>query len=976
VKLSRALLVGAAANGLLVSGAGAQSSSTPSVTPGYTQPAQPDLTGPIDASPAPDRAAVPQAGDATTPAAGEIVVTGIRASQRAALELKRNAPVIVDAITATDVGKFPDTNIADALQRVTGVSIDRSNGEGRFITVRGFGPQYNEVLVNGRTMATDNIGREFSFDILSASLISRAEVYKTSQPSLQEGGIGATVNIVTAHPLDAKTGLHVAAQAGGIYDFLSTKATPDAGGIATWKNEAGTFGVEASVNYTKRKSFDDSVTTDGWSQVAPNSNTVAIINGTPNSVGLTPANISYLNAGGTQNLYIPQNVNARRGMIDQSRLTANGTVQWKPTDRLLVTVDGIWSRFVQNNTINYFAGFFTPPYFSDVAFDKNGTLTHFTRPGTGFAANNPLVAADPRFSNQQNDNVTTLQNRTSKSYQFGGNLKWEATDRLKLEGDISRSHATQDYFNPFTVVGSNPVGAPQFSLVEGQTLPSYINPSSTTDPSVLRTHYSNITGHTYRDVLTEGRLQGEYDLDLGILKNIQFGGYYSHRDKSDDEYSTPSGNDCAYCGYVVPIDPSLVSVYNLKNYLPKASGGAVPAQFFQFDPLAVQAFESLPATLAQRSAGQKANAPTDTFLNTGGYGEILFPGRGFDVKEQVWAGYFNTNWKGPHWALNVGVRVSVTDTTSTGFDQPLTSIQQNVGDSNLKFTYGPVTQVSVKNHYVNALPSANLKVDATDKLVLRGAVSETITRPTLSNLGTNNSYGGRVTQALSSGGNPLLTPFKSWNFDGSAEWYLSSNTSFSGDVFHKRFSGFISNQTVIVPRAGLDAQGNAVTYNFYDTRPRNGNKGTVTGFELAAQHSFGGTGLLSGSGIGANYTHVSSNQKIVSPGDCRDIEGLSKDSYNVSGFYEKYGIHARIAYNWRAKFLAVCQGLQGQPQNTAAYGQVDFNLAYDVTPHFQVYVEGVNITDSYYHQYSVYTNRFISEENFGRRILFGVRAKF
>ena len=970
MKNGAALLLGVACCGLIASGAGAQSSSTPSVTPGYSQPQEPSLS-PSDLTD--QKLAQPSVPSTDV---GDIVVTGIRASQRASLQLKRNATVIVDAITATDVGKFPDTNIADALQRVTGVSIDRSNGEGRFITVRGFGPQYNEVLVNGRTMATDNIGREFSFDILSSSLISRAEVYKTAQPAMQEGGIGATVNIVTARPLDAKPGLHVAAQAGGIYDFLSKDATPDAGGIATWKNSEGTLGFEASVNYTQRKSFDDSLTTDGWSRVAPNSNSVAIINGTPQSTGLTPANISYLNAGGTQSLYIPQNLNARRGMIDQRRLTVNGTAQWKPTDRLLISLDALYSKLTQDNALNYFAGFFAGPYFSDISFDANGTATHFTRPGRTFAANNPLLAADPRFSLQQNDNVARPQDRASRSYQFGGNLQWQATDRLKLEGDLSRSLAIQNYYSPFAVVGSQPAGAPQFQLVEGQTLPSYINPSSTTDPSVLRLHYANISEHTYRDQLTEARLQGQYDIDAGILQNVQIGVYYSDRDKSDTEYATRSGNDCAFCGYVVPVDPGIVSTYNLNNYLTQASGGAVPAQFFQFNPLAVQAYESLPSTLSQRSAGQQTNNPTSVFLATGGYAPILYPGRGFDVKERVWAGFINTNWKGPSWNLNVGVRVSTTNTTSTGFSQPLTRIQQNVGDSNLQFTYGPVSQVSLSDHYTEVLPSANLKIDATRTLVLRAAGSRTITRPTLSSLGTNNTYGGRVTQPLSSGGNPLLTPFKSWNLDGSVEWYISSNSSLTGDVFHKIFSGFVSNQTVIVPRAGFDSQGNAVTYNFYDTRPRNGNSGTVTGFELAAQHSFGGNGILSGTGVNANYTHVTSNQKVVSPGDCAQIEGLSKDSYNVSGFYEKHGVHARVAYNWRSGFLAVCQGLQGQPQNTAAYGQVDFNLAYDINRSLQVYLEGVNITNSYYHQFSVYENRFISEENFGRRVLFGVRAKF
>src|SRR6185312_3195723 len=172
-----------------------------------------------------------EAGPASAAAGPEsntvVVVTGIRAGLRAALDEKRASDQIVDAVTATDVGKFPDANIADSLQRISGVAIQRNGGEGQFITVRGLGPEFNNVLVNGRTMATDNQGREFSFDTLSSTIISRAEVFKTSQPNLQEGGIGSTVNIQTARPLDLK-GMHVTLQAGATDDLLAKKTSPDA----------------------------------------------------------------------------------------------------------------------------------------------------------------------------------------------------------------------------------------------------------------------------------------------------------------------------------------------------------------------------------------------------------------------------------------------------------------------------------------------------------------------------------------------------------------------------------------------------------------------------------------------------------------------------------------------------------------------------------------------------------------------------
>jgi len=929
----------------------------------------------ILATPAFSQTAQPAAAAATpdAPAAADIVVTGIRASQRASSDVKRLSSVIVDVVTATDVGKFPDANIADSLQRVTGVSIDRSGGEGRYITVRGFGPQYNNVLVNGRTMATDNNGREFSFDSLSSALISRAEVFKTYQPQLQEGGIGATVNISTARPLDGKSGFHLAAHGGGTYDFLAKKSSPDVGGLATYKSADGVFGVEASLTYSDRKSQDDYTDTNGWFSVTPGTNPLQVINGTPTSTGLTPANI----VSDTRALSLPQNLNFKRNVIDQQRLTGNLTIQFKPSSDLLITADGLFSNYKVSDRQNFFAGYFSPPYFSNLTADANGTTTGFTRPGTNFATANPLLAADPRFSNQQNDNVVQDLNRNSKSYQLGGNVKWNATNNVKFEADLSKSHASQDFYNPFVVVGAQATGAPTFTLGAANSIPTYDPASNITDPTALRTHYTNISDSKYADDITEGRLQGEWKADAGILQSIQFGGLYSKREKIDTEYRTPLNNWCAYCGYVVPINQSLVSPYYLNNYLTSSAGSSsVPKQFFTFDPAAVIAFESLPSTLAARSAGQLTNVPTSQFTSSGGYAPVLQPGNGFDVAEKVYAGYINTNWKGKGWSGNFGLRISDTSTTSTGVIQPLTKIQQNVGDSNLNFVYGPSTTTSISNHYVNFLPSANLKIDAAKDVIIRFAVSKTLTRPTLSQLGTNNSYGGRVTQALSSGGNPSLSPFTSWNYDASAEWYPTRNTSVTADVFRKNFSGFISNQTIVIPRNGFDAAGNAVVYQFFDTRPRNGNSGSVTGFELAAQHSFGGEGFISGFGLGANYTHVTSDQKVISPGDCSQIEGLSKDSYNLNAYYEKHGIQARVAYNWRSSFLSVCQGQQGQPENTAAYGQLDFNTAYDVTNNFQVYLEGVNLTNSYIHQYSIYTNRFLKDESTGRRISFGVRAKF
>jgi TonB-dependent receptor len=932
-----------------------------------------NATAQSDASPQPSAPA-----DAAAAAADDvIVVIGIRASQRASQDVKRNSSVIVDAITATEVGKFPDANIADSLQRITGVAIQRNNGEGQFITVRGFGPQYNNVLVNGRTMATGTNGREFDFGSLSSNLISRAEVYKSYQPQLQEGGIGATVNITTARPIEGLAGFHVTAHGGGVRDLLAKTTTPDVGGILTYRNDDSSFGIEASLNYTQRKSFEDSAQVGGWFAVAPNSNTVSIINGTPASRGLTPAAYSFLNAGGMKDLFLPQDYQFWRSSIDSRRLTGNATVQYRPADTLLLTFDALYSRYTLARPDRLYKSFFVQPYFSDIAFDQNGTVTHFTRPGRDFFAANPALGADPRSVPQQSDNVVNDGNTRIKTRQFGGNAKWEASERLSFEADLSNSRADYLMTQPASVIGNYLNGNLSFDIRPDQLLPS-VTRTDTIVPSQLTNHFTWDIANKFKDDITEGRLQAEWKADSGILSVVQVGGLFSKRRKTSDYFQTFGANFCAYCGYSTPIDTTQIRSFTLKNWLPNSSGSNnIISNFYTFDVPKILAYQSLPATLATRTASEQAALSTADFLATGGFARVLQPGSGFDVTEQVVAGYVNTAWKGDFWSANAGVRITRTRTSSSGVIQPVLSISPNPNDSSLlQFTYGPATNTTIKNNYFNVLPAANLKIDATSTLVARFAVSKTLTRPTLSNLGPNNTYAGRVTEPISSGGNPLLNPFTSWNYDASIEWYATRDISLTADVFHKKFSSFLSNQTLIVPRQGNNLSGQPTTYNFNDTRPRNGNNGTVTGAEVAGQYSFPGDGFLSGFGLSANYTYVTSNQKVVTPGGCTQIEGLSKHSYNATAFYEKFGIQARGSYNRRSGYLVACRGLQGKPQNANAYGQFDASIAYDINNNFQVYLEGVNLNNAYSYQYSIYQNRFLNNVSFGRRLLIGARFKY
>ncbi|WP_267434661.1 TonB-dependent receptor [Sphingomonas sp. GM_Shp_1] len=907
---------------------------------------------------------------ADAPSSGDIIVTGIRASLKSSAAIKRNASQIVDAVSAEDVGKFPDVNIADSLQRVTGVAIDRSGGEGQFITVRGLGPQFNTVLVNGRVMATDNPGREFSFDVLSPNMIQRTEIYKSTVPQLQEGGIGATVNIITAKPLDGKTGAHLTLSAGGMYDTLAKKTSPDFSGTASFANKDKTIGLVVAASYTKRYSAFDQFAIHGW---LPGSQ--GLINGTPSSAGLTAG--ALINS--PANIFTPRDSAFYHYDESRERLNVASTFQAKLSDRLLLTVDGLYSKFNVMSNGHYFGPFFTPRFIGLTA-NSNGTVNGFNRPGTQFLAANPALTdpalGDQRVTVSQNDNASTYGNRFSNSYQIGSNLKWSVADNLDLKFDASTTQAKNRTPGAFIVVGALAQSAPRFDLLPGVTMPIISNLGNVTDPSLMRAHYSSVGEGRVRDRGTEFHFDGDYrNQDEGPVKSILFGAAFNRRHKTQ----TNANNEdtvCTYCGYDIPVPANLLSPYTLNNYLPKISGSdKAPVNFLTFDPAAVLAYLSQPSVLAlarqgRTAAEQAAVAAQQLALPGGPFGLRDRPGQLLDVVEKVWAGYINVGLGGPRWSGNVGFRVTDTSVVSSGFTQPILGIFVNPGDDNLNIPLGNPTAVSVRNHYRNFLPSANVRYDLTDRMLLRGAFSQTITRPTLTDLGVNNFYNGRVTAATSGGGNPTLRPFKSTNYDLSYEFYISDISYVSLAGFYKEFSDFLEQQTLPIQIG---------QYTFQDTRTRNGATGSVAGVEVGAQLTADriSSGFFGGFGIAGNYTYVSDTAKrAANTNSACGYNGLSPHSANGSLFYQKYGIQARASYNWRSSFLRSCLSDYGQPENRRAYGQLDFSASYDITPAFQVYVQGVNLTNSYIFDYSVLEERVKNIQNFGTRFNFGVRASF
>jgi TonB-dependent receptor len=881
----------------------------------------------------------------------KVVVSGIRASLASSLMTKRLQEGVVDAVSAEDAGKFPDTNIAESLQRVTGVQIQRNNGEGRYISVRGLGPEFNNVLVNGRTLTSDTGGREFSFDLLSSDLISKALVYKTSQPFLPEGGIGSTVDIQTARPLSGKVGHTSVVNVFDSWDSNSRKNTPNVSGMYSFANEAKTLGVTGSVSYTDRASKQNKAVTDAW-----NYRDVAMINGDLNSKGLTMADVT------TKKLYMPQSFGFQQENESRKRLVANLTAHYNPSDSWKLTADALYSRLNQRNKVIAISDWNNPAQVG-VKTDANGQVTSFLRPGSTFYANNPALVGPVLTDVNSNDMIVKGGDRLSITKAGGLNSKWTVSPDLKVEADLNASRTTSTQPDMWVVAGMVPKNG---DVLTYGTSPTLVFGDGIADPAAVRAHAVSNNDVRFADSLQEGRMNLSWQHEMGAFKGIDSGLGYTQRKVGRNSWSSDSWN--AFSGYHVSLPASLFTVTPLGN--PFGGNVQVPAAYLSFDPQAYMNYLNQPSVLAQ------SNDPA-SYLDKSKYPngpmaiDYTKPSM-WRVKEKVSSFFVDSKWEGERWSANAGVRVVHVNSASTGISRTLLTAVKSPNDTTYILNWGPAATTSVENSYNSVLPSANLKFDLTDDMLLRLGASKTETRPTLNQMGVDNWYGGRFGDVQTGGGNPYLKPMKSKNYDLSYEWYLSKTNYVSAAVFQKNVSDFLEQQLVDI----RIPQYNEVVH---DTRIRNGQKGKIKGLEIAGQYAFNGDiPWLQGFGVAANYTYVDAkaHREADNGTSSCGYPGLSKQSYNASLFYENDRFQARVSYNWRNHFAVDCGGGSTLPRTRAAYGQTDASLRYNVTPKIALYADGINLANTRMHEYAANEGQFLTLEDVGRRVNVGVRVAF
>lgn len=911
-------------------------------------------------------------------AAPEIVVTGIRAGLDSARNIKRQSSGIVDAIATQDFGKLPDANLAESLQRVTSVSIDRSGGEGAFITVRGFGPEFNTVLINGRQIATPTdpsqaSGRAFSFDTLASELVAGVEVFKSSTARYQSGGVGSTVNIRTARPFDFR-GMKLFATVDGNYDENSKKAAPDASFLASNVFADGKLGVLISGSYQRRHTRLSQAQTDGW-LVNPDV-PAAQVNGGAGTVSAS-------NPQG--NLFIPQNFDTKVTREDRERIGGTLVLQYKPSDDVTVTADALYTRFTNTTDARSYGHWFTASNLTNVVTDERGTAIDLTQ-ATGIATD---------FHDKKFDKRTNTR-------EFGLNLDWRMTPdlSLNLDGTYSRAReAANGGKEAYLALLGYLTGSDRYQSdgrklpFTTETLPTFANPASpcgsaVTDSGVPATgnvvgagqplcqHVMLLRGYGVKDEVYQTRADLTYkgDDDTGLIR-ANLGFYFSHDQKDTALYSNDGGSGCTTCGYNLPVPPGVAtSVFNGgSGFLSGISGSnRLLTQWQTF---------SGPALFDAITAQQRATNPNFTFAPPL-VNDTL-------VTERVLGGYLETEFSGDiidrPFSLVAGVRFENTATNVNGLATAYTALVLLANDQT---QYGSAssgtTRVTGTTTYSDVLPTLAFKWQLTNKLTARFAASQTITRPTLEQLSpVTTLLTLRPGNFAASRGNADLKPFKSNNLDLSLEYYYGATSYVSLGAYYKSVNNFIvlNSTTGTVAAAGggvLNDPATGLPAQFAITAPVNGQDATVTGLEAAWQQSLGDTGF----GFLLNGTLVRSNRHL----DAQDLTnkfaltGLS-NSANAVLFYDKHGIEARFAYNWRDRFL---QYLAPPPLNGAGqavtqvrpYSQIDASVTYHLTPHFAVFAEGANLTGSKILKYAYYSNQFLYAEDSGRRFKFGARANF
>lgn len=941
-----------------------------------------------------------------------IEVKGIRGSLMRSMDLKRESMGVVDGISAEDIGKFPDTNLAESLQRITGVAIERDRGEGSKITVRGFGPDFNIVTFNSRQMPTSG-GRSFDFGNIASEGISAVEVYKSGRASVPTGGIGAVVNVKTTKPL-AVGGRKAVFSGKGVHDPGTrdgSSFTPEFASLLSDTFADDTFGVSLSLSYQEREGGSQSATTqdfissDFYTQADIDNDDIDTGWG-PIAVG-DPSAVNFPSAVNDGIYAFPTNIQYNLDDFNRKRLNGQLTFQWRPIDSVTATMDYTYAENQIDTKHQDLSAYFDPGCSTrESEWVQEGNIwspTSYTQVG---------CAAD----NLQGVGLFATVNENKS---LGFNVEWQASESLSFSLDY---HDSSGESGPNSKHGSS--GSMAVAALNRITTTGYFTKNGMPILDVQlgeRNSYNQITRIDQIDV-NDMQLSGS---GFGSFNNrmdvdqIQFDGRYEFEEGHSIDFGIASvevtnrGQSTSvqrnsWSGVGTPGDISdLLRVSTIDGVFDGIEGSDDPRQVTEFF---TWNFEDM----IERS---------EQLLRDGAHGDVsgdggpcftgFCPSYNFDLDE-VTTEQSNSIYIQTHFIadfqdmianLFIGLRYEETEVHSEALVPLYDRVEWSIVDNRFNLFLqkdadgNTITGFSeIDGSYDMLLPSVDFDIEVLEDVIFRASYSLTVTRPVYNDLkgaliidflGDEGGSGRR--------GNPQLLPIESSNIDLSLEWYYDDasyasigywtkdvenfinnrtykdqplfsdlNTPFEGDLYNQAVEAitggdpqfdfdnadvneyfvenFADEANVEIVGEGEDAEvtitglGSDPVAIFDVTIPINERTTKVKGWEMVIQHTFD-----SGFGFQANYTIVDGSlQYDINLNEEQWVVPGMSDTANLVAFYEKDGLQARIAYNWRDKYL---QSAAQNPRFVEEYFQWDFNVSYEINDNLAVFVEGINLTE-------------------------------
>jgi TonB-dependent receptor len=934
-----------------------------------------------------------------------VTVTGLITSLQKNLDIKREATGLVDAISAEDVGKFPDVDIAAALQHVPGVTISRgtssmggvptSTGNATSITIRGLGPQFVDTLYDGRRISSAT-GRTFDFSAVGADFVSQVDVMKSPDATLSSGAIGGTVNIKFPKPLD-NPGFHLVGAVAATVSPEQGNPMPNADFLISDTFNNDTFGILVDASYTSSRVKGNHINVQGWEGV-PTCGTVAA---DPTCSGIRPTQYAgTAPAPGYANWFI-QDYGLYQETTTETRYDGRLALQWRPADTVLITVNDNYNRDTLHAVQYGYSVWFNSGSLQNIVNSPNGTITNFVQPNT-----------PTDFQSQINGSI--IQNN-----EYGLNVKWDATDKLSFMFDADQALSQLNPGGQLTSidvdVGYGPSTGPGTNgtnvgivVPGGHALPypTGLGPNGNSaafiNNGLMGSHVLPIGQNNRIDKVQQIRFEGTWKEsdDFQITFGYQYVGEHDNARNYDDFANNdwqayagygPASNNNGTHGAALPQNLFNGSFSAGSDFINGWGGTGLPPKVLAFNPYSVLNYlqglgNPQNGTIPGFNVGC-CNPAFDgvyrTILNTGSYQQTIENSNSAYISFQA-----KTKVAGMPLRINAGVREEFTNLTSIGIGKLPTSLVVQASDHTAFTTsFGPQSTVSTPNSYQYLLPNVDLALSVTDEFQVRFDASRTLTRPPLNQITAvlNVPTSPRVNALTANGGNPGLMPFLSDSVDLSAEWYYMPNSYVSFGVYNKTVTNFPVQGThqgtintpagtpVVDPTTGQPAQFTIGAFN-------NGPTANVYGAEFAVQHVFSDSGF----GFQANATVVGTNRTynqmdLTTSGFA--VTGLA-NSANLVGFYDKDGFQFRVAANWRDSFL----NQFGQAQNGSKFGteptfvnastQIDFSTSYDITEQLNVYVTGQNLNDATYSTHGRFSDQPLDIVDYGRRFTIGLHYKY